>query len=297
MRSAIASTFTAAYVRQDELLSDRDSPIHTFTHQARGRFSENEVEGLLRSVSAIAHPHGRAADAAGKATFEEAGNNHGWRSYRAVGVAPTDGDVALAILWRFTVPYRDCVVSEIEGMWPHTVGDPLTAPEPRQESEPIVVGDTALHVGPDMSTIWMRDGVFDSAVVEDILKPRVYTEGGVDLLSAGEIDLLKRVVRALVDRDRTVLAEIGPFDGGSDPYLWTRDYGRFGDVHFVMPPGELANWRVDVMQVDDAPGVSFLVVGMWTREEGASDLSLELNLTTDPEDGSIRGEFVDLHVM
>lgn len=64
-----------------------------------------------------------------------------------------------------------------------------------------------------------------------------------------------------------------------------------------MPPGEVADWPASVMQLDDQPGVSFLIVDMWTREEGASDLSLEINFTTDASSGAVRGEFEGLHVM
>jgi hypothetical protein len=126
---------------------------------------------------------------------------------------------------------------------------------------------------------------------------RTVVEGGVELLSDAEVELLERVVRALVVGDRSVLDEVGAYGRGCDPYLWTRDYGNHGDVHLVMPPGEVADWPVGVLQVEDQPGVSFLVVGMWTREEGASDLSLEIDLSTDPSSGAVRGEFVDLHVL
>jgi hypothetical protein len=39
-----------------------------------------------------------------------------------------------------------------------------------------------------------------------------------------------------------------------------------------------------------------LVVDMWTREEGRSDLSLELDLWVEA-DGDLRAEFRGLHVM
>jgi hypothetical protein len=297
MRREIVSTFTQAHARQDDLLGGRDFPIDTFTYHTRGRFTAAEVDVLLRSVDEIAHPYGRAAEAAAAVTFEEAGLNHGWPSYRAAVIAPTDGAVALAISWRFTIPYRDTVISEIENLWRHSVGEPLVVAPPRPEHDSIIVGETALNVGPDLATVWMRDGIFDPGLLDSFLQPRVYTNGGVELLSDAEIDLLQRVMRALVAGDRAVLEEVGAYANGADPYVWTRDYGVLGAVHFVMPPGEPADWRVSVMQVDDAPGVSFLVVEMWTREEGASDLSLEINLYTDTLSGSVRGEFIDLHVV
>lgn len=292
----MASTFTSAYATQEAVIDDR-SGIDTLTHQTRGRFSEDETQQLLRSLDPIAHPHGRTAEAARRATFEEAGMHHGWPSYRAFATAPTDGQHALAIGWRFTVPHRETVISEVEIMWPHVLGERLTVPGPRPARESIVEGVTYLLVGPEMTSLPMHDGVLIPEQVERFLKPRVYAEGGVELLSDDEIDLLRRVMVALVDADPTVLNEIGAYDHGADPYLWTRDYGRFGVVHLVMPPGELTEWPIDVMQVDDAPGESFLVVGVWTREEGFSDLSLELNLVTDTETGTVRCEFVNLHVM
>lgn len=65
----------------------------------------------------------------------------------------------------------------------------------------------------------------------------------------------------------------------------------------VMPPGEIADWPVSVTQVDDQPGVSSLIVDMWTREEGASALSLEIDFSTDADSGTVHGEFICLHVM
>lgn len=297
MRREISSTFTAAYTRQSELLSNQDSGIDAFTFQTRGRLTAEEANALLRSVSEIAHPYGRAGDAAGVVEFHDAGEYHGWPSYRAAAIAPTDGDDALGISWRFTTPHRDTIISEVDNLWSQLASEVVVLPEPVPEREPITVGATALHVGPEYTTLWMQDGVFDSALLDDVLKERTYSEGGVGLLSDIEVQLLGRVMRALVDGDRSVLDEIGAYDHGSDPYLWTRDYGNRGEVHFVMPPGEVADWPVRVVQVDDQPGVSFLVVDMWTREEGASDLSLEINLSTDGSSGVVRGEFVNLHVM
>ena len=296
MRRAISSAFTAAYTRQSELLSDHDSGIDTFTFKTRGRFTADEANALLRSVSEIANPRGRAGEAAGVVECHDAGEYHGWPSYRGAAIAPTDGDAALGISWRFTIPYRDTVISEVDNLWSQLASDPVGLPEPRPEREPITVGETALHVGPSTTT-WMTDGVFSSAHLEDILKPRRYSEGGIELLSNAEVELLERVLRALVEGDRSVLDQVGAYDHGSDPYRWTRDYGNFGDVHFVMPPGDVKDWPVSVMQVDDQPGVSTLIVDMWTREEGASDLCLEINFTTDTVGGSVRGEFVNLHVM
>lgn len=52
-----------------------------------------------------------------------------------------------------------------------------------------------------------------------------------------------------------------------------------------------------MLQVDDQPGLSQLVIDLWTAEEGRSDLSLELNLRTDTDTGRVQGEYINLHVM
>lgn len=295
MRHEITSSFVAARGLQYRLNVEGDNLIDNLTFESRGRFTEDEVHALIRSVSAMAAVYARVVDAAAAVEFQDAGINHGWPSYRASGLTPTDGTIVLAISWRFTIPYRDTVISEIENLWAHTLGEPLAVPPPRAEQEPLNVGDAALQVGPDTS-ILMQDGVFDAAQLEDILKPRVYTEGGAELLSAGEVDALKRVMRALVEKDHIVLDEIGAYANGSDPYFWTNDYGRFGKVHFVMPPADFTDWQIDAVQVDDAPGVSEVAVGMWTKEEGASDLILEVTLQTDAGGDATRCEFVNLHV-
>lgn len=204
--------------------------------------------------------------------------------------------MTLAISWRFTIPHRNTVISEIENLWAHPVGVPLAVPEPRPEREPLTVGTVALNVGLDC-VVFMDDGVFNPAEIDDILKPRAYTEGGPELLTDGEATLVKRLMRALVDGDRDVLDEVGAFVDDRDPYMWTHEYGRFGHVHFAMPPVEFSEWDVSVLHVDDRPGESQVIVGMWTREEGASDLSLEIILNTDATSGVVRGEFDNLHVM
>lgn len=296
MRSALRLTLSSPHSFQEALLADRGPRHDSLTWQTRGRFTGDEVAGLLRSVSPIAHPHGATDGIVAAVTFLPAGVNHGWPSYRAAATAPTDGDVALGISWRLTVPHRDTVISEVDNVWAHPVDDPLTLPEPRPEREPITEGMVGVIL-PSGGSVPMYDGVVPARHLEDSLAPRVYTEGGPALLSDAESDYLVQVVRALVHGDRDVLEDIGAYAHGNDPYRWTRDYGHRGEVHFIMPPGDIGDWPVDVMQVDDRPGVSFLVVDLWTAEEGRSDLSLELNLSTDKDGGAVHGEFVNLHVM
>lgn len=239
MRREMALTFTSACGRQCELHAGADSRIDTFTVQTRGRFRVDEIDALLLAVGLIAHPHGRAALAAEVATFDEAGDNHGWPSYRSAAVAPTDADMALGISWRFTVPYRDTVIAEIENLWRHPRGRRLDVPSPRPEREPINVGETPLLVG-ETTVVWMHDGTFSASVIEHILKPRTWTEGGIELLSTAEVEVVENVMKALVAGDRSVLVDIGAYDDGTDPYLWTRDYGRFGEVHLFCRQEKLA---------------------------------------------------------
>jgi hypothetical protein len=101
-------------------------------------------------------------------------------------------------------------------------------------------------------------------------------------------------VRAVVEEDRPALEAMKAFDSG-DPYEFTHEYGRWGDVHLVLPPGDPRTWAINVIRGDDDDWLA-VEVDMWTREEGRSDLTLELELWRQP-DGSLRAEFHNLHVM
>jgi hypothetical protein len=119
---------------------------------------------------------------------------------------------------------------------------------------------------------------------------------GLRALTASELEAVAGVVHALVANDVGLLRSVGAYDGGADPYLWTRDYGDWGDVELVVPPGEPRDWSGDVMQWETEPGFSAVTVDMWTAEEGRSDLTVELELTT-TVDGSTVTRFKDLHVL
>jgi hypothetical protein len=103
---------------------------------------------------------------------------------------------------------------------------------------------------------------------------------------------VEEAVRAVVDRDHERLALMAP-DAG-DLYLWTPDYGSYGDVELVMPPGASHEWDID--WIDKRDGGKDVAVGMWTRQEGRSDLTLELHLHRDDE-GRWRPRILDLHVL
>lgn len=64
-------------------------PGRTLTHETHGRYTPEEVTALLRAVSDVAHPYGRAAATARGVVLHEAGPQHGWPSYRACALAPT----------------------------------------------------------------------------------------------------------------------------------------------------------------------------------------------------------------
>jgi hypothetical protein len=91
------------------------------------------------------------------------------------------------------------------------------------------------------------------------------------------------------------LDEMNAFEHG-DPYEFTHEYGRWGDVHLVMPPGDPRTWAINVTRDDDDGGWLAVEIEMWTREEGRSDLTLELELEHQPA-GELKTEFANLHVM
>ena len=118
-------------------------------------------------------------------------------------------------------------------------------------------------------------------------------EYGLEPLVAGELSAVVDLVRALVDRDEAALVAAGARDDGRDPYLWTAPYGRWERVDLEMPPGEPNHWSGHVVR--SAATAVAVVVDLWTAQEGASDLSLELEVDLSGSDRLIR--FKDLHVM
>jgi hypothetical protein len=115
-----------------------------------------------------------------------------------------------------------------------------------------------------------------------------------DQLTEDEMAATVAAVRAVIERERPTLEAMGACDHG-DPYEFTREYGRWGEVHLVMPPGNPRAWVINVTRADDDEWV-VIAVEMWTREEGRSDLTLELELERQP-DGRLRSQFHNLHVM
>ena len=117
-----------------------------------------------------------------------------------------------------------------------------------------------------------------------------------DPLTSAELDAVRDAVSAVVLADHDRLVAMDAFVGGSDPYLWTRDYGALGrQVHLTMPPGDAQDWALHVIRFDNEPIAAAVDVDMWTVEEGRSDLTLQLEVRTDLE-GRTTTTFRDLHV-
>lgn len=115
-------------------------------------------------------------------------------------------------------------------------------------------------------------------------------------LTDEEMEATIGAVRAIVDRDGPALEAMLAHDpGDGDPYMWTHDYGRWGDVHLVFPPEDSRSWVIHVIRGDEDDWMA-VDVEMWTREEGRSDLTLELELRRQP-DRSLGVEWHGLHVM
>jgi hypothetical protein len=100
----------------------------------------------------------------------------------------------------------------------------------------------------------------------------------MELLAAGsyaEVERLTKRVRLTAQEMETVI----------------RDYGR----RLVVPP-EGAFEFMDVVEVRNADPPSWSVtMPLWTREEGRSDLSLELTIVGGQKD--LRVELDDIHVL
>lgn len=98
-------------------------------------------------------------------------------------------------------------------------------------------------------------------------------------LGAAELDTIRSVVRALVDRDRAALEAFGAYEHG-DPYESTLGWRKWPRVDLVMPDGAPATWEGEAYGVatDDNPWVA-VDIRMWTaQEQGPSELVLHLDV-------------------
>ena len=116
---------------------------------------------------------------------------------------------------------------------------------------------------------------------------------GVEALSDDELAAVVRFVRALVDHDEASLRGAGAFDNG-DPYEFTRRWRLWDHVDLVMPPGEPTTWEMDVFRRGSSLPAS-IVFGMFTEQEGRSDLTLDVDLVAGA-DGAPLVRFGNLHV-
>jgi hypothetical protein len=113
-------------------------------------------------------------------------------------------------------------------------------------------------------------------------------------MTDAELRAVVAAVEALVGEDKEALAAMGAYENGADPYLWTRDYGRWGQVHLQVPPGDPREWGIEFTRTED--GWCAVDIDMWTAEEGRSDLTLQLELMP-ADDGSVQTRLADLHVL
>jgi hypothetical protein len=151
-------------------------------------------------------------------------------------------------------------------------------------SQEYVLSDLVL----ELRMIETYPGVVDVEVISLELPPEDLT------LTQDELNAVADFVRALVEHDDDYLRAGAAYDRG-DPYEWTRNYGRWGDVNLVMPPGDPQTWISYAIRADEDTRASVGVV-MWTEEEGRSDLTLELDLES-RSDGTMDARFRGLHVM
>jgi hypothetical protein len=114
-------------------------------------------------------------------------------------------------------------------------------------------------------------------------------------LDDAQLAAVSEAVTAVISRDSKALRLLLD-ERDQDIYRWTRDYGAHGPVELVMPPGPPSGWAIDSSEVSrEGGGGIWVVVEMWTREEGRSDLSLELKLQQDQ--GGWTARIHDLHVL
>ena len=95
-----------------------------------------------------------------------------------------------------------------------------------------------------------------------------------DRLPAQALESIAECVRSVVARQRA---------DPNDPFFtWTHRYGDFGDVYLEVPEGSPDEWDIDAVRVKVQDRATYdVVVGMWTEQEGRSDLSLVIDVEHD----------------
>lgn len=118
---------------------------------------------------------------------------------------------------------------------------------------------------------------------------------GRESLTGEELAAVVRVVRALVEHDADYLRQIHAFDGGADPYLYTRHWRFWDQVDLIMPPGHPRGWIRGVFRGGGNPWIG-LDVDIWTEQEGRSELTLQIDMRP-RSDGEMEVLFRSLHVL
>ena len=115
-------------------------------------------------------------------------------------------------------------------------------------------------------------------------------------LSDEQLAVLVEAVEAVVERDRARLGELVDGMDVDELYVWTENYGAGDRVDLVRPPGPPEEWEIDAVDVAGDPPEVHVIVAMWTRQEGRSDLSLEVRLR-EKGPGAWSAAIEDLHVL
>ncbi len=98
-------------------------------------------------------------------------------------------------------------------------------------------------------------------------------------LTGEQLEAIADCVDAIVSGDKQRIAKMWDYEF-EDLYCETRGYGRFGSVDLIRPPGHPADWDIDVVELVDTENKGlWIVVAMWTVQEGRSDLSLQFLLS------------------
>jgi hypothetical protein len=113
-------------------------------------------------------------------------------------------------------------------------------------------------------------------------------------LSSDQLAVIGACIEAIVNKDPQRLNEL--VEGDHDIYTWTRDYGRHDQVDLVFPEDEPATWHIEAIDVTTERPTIFAAIPMWTKQEGRSDLTLEVTLALEP-DGHWSARIHDLHVL
>ncbi|HEY5397607.1 MAG TPA: hypothetical protein VIL16_19645 [Trebonia sp.] len=86
---------------------------------------------------------------------------------------------------------------------------------------------------------------------------------------------------------------IDPSPDSADLSMWIRNYGETGAT--IVPLPDEAWAKAEAWPIEAHPGQTWVVVDLWTREEGMSDLSLEATVTE--SSGEVTVVIHNIHVL